>query len=76
MTVIDRFEGDAAVCDDGADGFTVARSALPADAAEGDVIIPAGDGGFIVDAAATQQRRAAMKSRLFALAHKSHITEK
>ena len=76
MIIIDRFEGELAVCDADGDELSIARSVLPEDASEGDVITPVDGGRYLVDEEATHKRRAALKSRLFSLTHKSGITEK
>lgn len=56
MYIIDRFEGDYAVCEceDGSI-IQLARSRMTSTAKEGDVLIPCGD-TFEVDAVQTQQR--------------------
>lgn len=76
MIIIDRFEGETAVCDVDGDELAIARSVLPEDVSEGDVITPVEDGRYLVDEEATHKRRAALRSRLFSLTHKSRITEK
>ncbi|MDR3552467.1 MAG: DUF3006 domain-containing protein [Clostridia bacterium] len=57
MLIIDRFEGDYAVCEeDGAKMRNIPRSLLPPGAKEGDVLAPEG-GRFRVDEQGTQARR-------------------
>lgn len=59
MLIIDRFEGDCAVVEgDGRQMVHIERRLLPAEAREGDVIVPAGGGRYVVDEAATRRRRA------------------
>ena len=69
--IIDRFEGAYAVCEDMESGerITLTRAALPVDAAEGAILIAA-DGGYIVDADATEARRARIRSRFERLKRK------
>lgn len=56
--VIDRFEGEYAVCED-ANGKTrdFARVELPRGAGEGDVIRRTADGAFYIDSRETAKRR-------------------
>lgn len=56
MLVIDRFEGDKAVIENGDDRFELDRNKLPKDAAEGDVIVLS-DGVYLVDSDLTEKRR-------------------
>lgn len=71
MIVLDRFSGGEAVLvgDEGA--FRVPRSALPPNAREGDVLVPA-DGRYLPDPAKTAERRAAMRARLRRLTGQTH----
>jgi len=59
--IIDRFEGNYAVCES-EDGkmFNLSRSKLPSAASEGDVIIIEGDNVFI-DVKATEERNRYIK---------------
>ncbi|MDE6780303.1 MAG: DUF3006 domain-containing protein [Ruminococcus sp.] len=59
MTVIDRFENNTAVIEIDGVMTEINRSELPENAREGDVIIRS-DGIWIIDAAATEQRRSEM----------------
>ena len=63
--IIDRFEGDFALCEDAESGgkATLPRAEIPPDAREGDVLVPAGDGMYAIDAAATAKRRARIRAR-------------
>ena len=63
MIVIDRFEGDLAVCESGGEQVLIPRASLPGCAGEGDVLVPRGDGVYAVDRAATERRRASITSR-------------
>ena len=67
--VIDRFEGEWAVCESQAGTiYHVPRAALPASAREGDVVVAWGDGRLRVDATATAARSARVQElhdRLF-----------
>lgn len=67
MIVIDRFEGDCAVCESGCETFCVARSSLPQNASEGDIIFPLENGSYAVDREATARRSASITSRFSAL---------
>ena len=55
--VIDRFEGEYAVCEDEKGGFhDLAKVELPRGVGEGDVLVREGD-GWKIDAAETLRRR-------------------
>ncbi len=58
MIIIDRFEGEYAVCE-GEDGSfrRLPKVFLPAGSREGDCLVPSPDGSWQVDRAATAQRR-------------------
>lgn len=60
MIVIDRFENNTAVLETDGVITETDRCLLPENAREGDVVIES-DGGWIVDVAATEQRRAEMR---------------
>ena len=51
--IIDRFEEAFAVCEKDGETVLLPRVCLPAAAAEGDALIPAGNGFYAVDAAYT-----------------------
>ena len=55
MIVLDRFAGEEAVLVGDEGPFRVPRSALPPNAREGDVLVPA-DGRYLPDPAKTAQR--------------------
>ncbi len=56
MLIIDRFEGDIAVIEDGGETFDIPRSLLQENAGEGDVVTEK-DGVYTVDSAASVKRR-------------------
>lgn len=67
MIIIDRFEGNIAVVeDDNGKCKEVKRSMLPDDADEGDVLTYA-DGKYTVDHEATEERRRAVRRKLYRL---------
>jgi hypothetical protein len=63
MVIIDRFEEDFAVCEDGDSRIEIRRSLLPAEAREGDVLVREG-GAWLIDTGATVQRRADIAEKL------------
>ena len=65
--IIDRFEGDYAMCEDNGTPVVLPRASLPSSAAEGDVLIPMKDGGFAVDVARTAMRKKEAQQNLLAL---------
>ena len=66
MLIIDRFEGEYAVCEENAEGKfrRIPKVLLPTGVREGDCLIPAPDGEYRIDAAETLRRRAEIKRRL------------
>ena len=68
--VIDRFDGNYAVCETGSgcEPVYVPRIRLPAFASEGDVLVLSEDGVYAIDAACTATRKEAQR-RLAALLH-------
>ena len=62
MLIIDRFEGDTAVCET-AEGqmVEILRSLLPPEAREGSVLLPEGK-GYRLDLAEEERRRAGIKN--------------
>ncbi len=71
---VDRFEGDVAVLavpdaasKTGEAFVNTPRTALPQGTKEGDWLVVQPDGSYQIDAALTQQRRAAAKARVQAL---------
>jgi len=66
--VIDRFEGEFALCEkDNGEVELIVRESLPEDAAEGDVLTEDGEGGCITDPAEKEQRLEAAKNRMASL---------
>lgn len=66
MLIIDRFEGEYAVCED-ADTqkqLRLPKVFLPRGVREGDCLCPCGQGEYQVDAQETLRRRALIKQRL------------
>lgn len=59
MIIIDRIEGDYAILEAEEEMLQIAVSELPAEAGEGDILTLT-DAGWMVDAAATQERREAL----------------
>lgn len=58
MIIIDRFEGEYAVCEEESGGFTkIPKVFLPGGCREGDCLAPRPGGGWQVDRAATARRR-------------------
>lgn len=66
MPVIDRFEGDVALWEDG----RADRALLPMAAREGDVVEQDGRGGYYVDLAETRARKERVSSLLSSLLNK------
>lgn len=63
--VIDRFEGDFAVLEDGDCVLhDVKRVFLPPDAAAGDAVVPLPDGRYAVDARRTTERRERIRKKI------------
>lgn len=56
MTVIDRFEGDFAVCEQDGGMVDIPKSKISPDAREGDVIVMK-DGIYVPDSAETDKRK-------------------
>ncbi len=67
MLIIDRFEGDFAICETGAEYIRIPRGLIPPDASEGDVLSDTESGTYILDKAAANARREAAKRRFAAL---------
>jgi hypothetical protein len=69
MPVIDRFEGDFAVCEvENGETVNIPRSELPSSAREGDCLIAVVEGVYAIDADETARRRKRIRekmSRLF-----------
>lgn len=70
MIIIDRFENEKAVLETEDGTEIIMRCFLPADAEEGDVVIP-GECGYTVDRNATEERRRAVSEKLRRLIEKN-----
>lgn len=70
MIIIDRFENETAVLETEDGTEEIMRCFLPADAREGDVVIPNGC-GYSVDHQATEERRRAVSEKLRRLMNKN-----
>lgn len=68
MLIIDRFEGDLAVCEAEDQQLCIPRGCLPEEAREGDALTTLPDGSYGIDAEATARRRARAAARVLALA--------
>lgn len=65
MIIIDRFEGEYAVCEEESGGFQkIPKVFLPGGCREGDCLTSRPDGSWQVDRAATAQRRKQMQQLL------------
>ncbi len=66
MLIIDRFEGEYAVCEDSETEKCrqIPRVFLPRGAKDGDCLISDGHGGYLIDGQATLQRRARIQAML------------
>lgn len=71
IMVIDRFEDGFAVCFIGSQKLLIARSLLPSDVREGDMLVPAADGRYAVDKEKTASKRTAMRARMASLFSRS-----
>lgn len=71
MIIIDRFEEEIAVLETDSGMLEIKRELLPENAAEGDVLAET-DGAYIVDAEATQARRAAVREKYRRLRRRSN----
>lgn len=66
--IIDRFEGDYAVCErDDKSLINIERHNLPPDAKEGDYLIENEDGSYYVDIEATENRKQQIRRKLDSL---------
>lgn len=70
MIIIDRFENETAILETEDGTETILRCFLPADAREGDVIIP-DECGYIIDRQGTEERRRAVSEKLRRLISKN-----
>jgi hypothetical protein len=68
MIIIDRFEGEYAVCEEEDGRFRkIPKVLLPPGSREGDCLAPGRDGGWQTDRAATRERRERIRKKLEAL---------
>ncbi len=68
MLVLDRFEGEFIVCIDGEGApVTLEKTAVLAPVKEGDVLVEAECGRYVVDKALSASRRKEMRKRLDSL---------
>ena len=63
MIILERFEGDIAVLETDDGIANVSRTELPEEACDGDVLVFSGD-CWSIDREKTDERRAAMRSRM------------
>jgi hypothetical protein len=63
MLIIDRFEGDFAVAENGEARLDIPRSLLPVTAKEGDVLIKEGE-NYRIDAGLTAERRQRISEKI------------
>ncbi|MDD6034499.1 MAG: DUF3006 domain-containing protein [Oscillospiraceae bacterium] len=75
MMIVDRIEGETAVCEDGGSRTELSLSQLPAGVREGDVLV-FGPEGWQIDRQATDARRAAMIRRSRRLFHRRNEVSK
>lgn len=62
MLVIDRFEGDIAIVEDGESILNIPRNKLPFDSKEGDILILS-DGKYLIDDVATENKKKELENR-------------
>lgn len=66
--IIDRFEGDYAICEKEDKSFVnIKRHKLPKDAREGDFLMENDDGSFFIDIEATENRKRLIRKKLDSL---------
>lgn len=63
MIILERFEGDIAVLETDEGNLNISRYALPEEACDGDVLVFSDD-CWSIDREKTNERRAAMRSRM------------
>ncbi|MDR1203981.1 MAG: DUF3006 domain-containing protein [Peptococcaceae bacterium] len=65
MLIIDRFEGDFAVCENDARRMIhIRRSEIPVQATEGDCLIADPQKGYVLDTDETARRKARIKAKM------------
>lgn len=62
MLVIDKFEGDIAIVEDGESILNIPRNKLPFDSKEGDILILSDD-KYLIDDVATENRKKELENR-------------
>lgn len=62
MLVIDRFEGDIAIIEDGESIINIPKNQLPFNAKDGDILILS-DGKYLIDEVATDNRKKELENR-------------
>lgn len=75
MMIVDRIEGETAVCEDGGVRTELSLSQLPAGVREGDVLV-SGPEGWQIDRQATEARRTAVIRRSRRLFHRRNEASK
>ena len=63
MVILERFEGDIAVLETDNGSLNISRAELPEEVCDGDVLVFSGD-CWSIDREKTNERRAAMRSRM------------
>lgn len=63
MVILERFEGDVAVLETDNGSLNISRAELPEEVCDGDVLVFSGD-SWSIDREKTDERRAAMRSRM------------
>lgn len=69
MTIVDRIEGEFAVCECDSGQRLIPLASLPSDVREGDVLEELGEGEWFINHFATESRREKARRRLQMLLH-------
>lgn len=67
MIIVDRFEGNLAVCEEGTKTIEIPKADLPAGVKEGDVLMKGNNGAYEIDRETTKQRRKNIDEKFFGL---------
>ena len=67
VIIVDRFEGNLAVCEEETKTIEIPKADLPADAKEGDVLMKGNNGAYEIDRETTKQRRKNIDEKFFGL---------
>lgn len=67
MIIIDRLEGEFAVCEFNSEVTNIKRIELPQNVKEGDVLIKGSDGKYYVDTAETKKRKEKIEKKFLGL---------